>query len=287
MEYLNTVFNGELDIAISIFKNTYPKKFLHQLVSGQLDTDRLDYLKRDSFFTGVTEGGIGTERILKMLNVVDDELVVEEKGIYTVEQFIVARRIMYWQVYLHKTVITGEAMLLKAMQRAKELFETKDLFTTPPMACFFKDKMTIIGPSGDLNVNALTRFADIDDNDIFVSLKEWSKYPDTVISILADGIVNRNLFKVEISNEKYTDNAIRKIKNKIIKKYGLDEHHAEYLVFTDNIINKAYSITNDSSIRIVSKKGKVSEISEVSDVENIAALSKPVEKYFVCYPKNL
>jgi HD superfamily phosphohydrolase len=287
MEYLNNLFGGRLETGIQIFKNDYPKKFLHQLVSGQLDTDRLDYLRRDSFYTGVTEGGIGTDRLLKMLDVADDQLVVEEKGIYTVEQFIVARRIMYWQVYLHKTVISGEVMLKKAMQRAKELYGGDSLFASPALARFFRNKLELVDKTGRVNEEALCFFAELDDSDIIVSLKEWSKHSDKVLSLLAGGIVHRNLFKVEIANEAFKPEYLAKIKQKIKDTYKVSDHETDYLVFTENIINKAYSTGNDTSIRILSKKGKVSEISEVSDVENIAALSKPVEKYFICYPKEL
>jgi HD superfamily phosphohydrolase len=287
MKILNREFNGQLNIGIQIFNNEYPKKYLHQLVSGQLDTDRLDYLKRDSFYTGVTEGGIGTDRLLKMLNVVDDKLVVEEKGIYTVEQFIVARRIMYWQVYLHKTVIACEVMLKKAMQRAKELYSGSNIFSTPSLAWFFENNAEPINGSGEINSEAIHHFANIDDNDIIVSLKEWTKHKDKVISVLADGLINRNLFKIEIADERFKSETIHELKRKTKIKYSVNNEALDYLVISEKIINKAYSTGNDLSIGILSKKGIVSEITKVSDVENIAALSKQVEKYFICYPKDL
>jgi HD superfamily phosphohydrolase len=287
MQYLNRVFKGQLDLGIQIFKNDHSRKFLHQLVSGQLDTDRLDYLKRDSFYTGVTEGGIGTDRLLKMLNVVDDRLVVEEKGIYTVEQFIVARRIMYWQVYLHKTVIAAEEMLKKAMQRAKDLYLSSNLFVTPALAFFLNPEVNLFDRNGNIFDDALSKFAEIDDSDILVCLKEWKKSGDKVLSILAGGIIDRKLFKVEISELPFQETELIKVKQRIKENFGLNDHDAGFLVTSEKIVNRAYSLGDASGIRILTKSGIVSEISEVSDIENITALSKPVEKYFMCYPKNI
>ncbi len=287
MNYFNEIFKGQLELGIEIFKNKHSRKFLHQLVSGQLDTDRLDYLKRDSFYTGVTEGGIGTDRLLKMLNVVDDRLVVEEKGIYTVEQFIVARRIMYWQVYLHKTVIAGEEMLKKAMQRAKELYLTNELFVTPSLAFFFKPDVNVRDTNGSIFKDALSKFAEIDDTDIMVCLKEWKKHKDKVLSILAGGIVDRSLFKVDIAEIPFRKEKLHSVKEDIKKCFGLNDHEAGYMVISEKIVNKAYSLGDATGIKILTKSGNVAEISEVSDIENITALSKPVEKYFICYPKSI
>lgn len=284
MQKLNNEFQGRLSLAIEIFKNVYEKKFLHDLISGQLDADRLDYLKRDSFFTGVTEGGIGTDRIIKMLRVVDDKLVVEEKGIYSVEQFIVARRIMYWQVYFHKAVIASEVMLKKAFERARELHDKKGIYATPALRFFIEN--------GDIDLSdaekfPLDEFARLDDSDINVSLKEWMNDSDIVLSMLATKLVNRDLFKIEISNMKFEHKLIENLKEKLITKYKISENDANYLVFSDKIINKAYSTEHDSRINIIHKSGKVSDIAKASDLNNIKALSEPVEKYFLCYPKDI
>ncbi len=210
MELINEEQHGALELGIKIFSNTYSKKFLHKLVSSQLDTDRLDYLRRDSFYSGVTEGGIGTDRIIKMLNLADDELVIEEKGIYSAEQFIVARRIMYWQVYLHKTVIAAEEMLKKAIKRAAEEAGKNGVFATPALGYFFNHDFN--GPESIKNNSlfsyTIDAFTKLDDNDIIISLKEWMNHPDKVLSILSEGIINRNLFHVDFS--KFCNGAARR-----------------------------------------------------------------------------
>ena len=288
MESLNSKMNRKLTLGIEIFKDQYKKKFLHELVSSQLDMDRLDYLKRDSFYTGVTEGEIGSNRIIKMLRVVNDELVVEEKGIYSVEQFIVARRIMYWQVYLHKTVIAAEMMLRKAIQRAMDLSEKTDIYVTPSLAFFFNNKININSfTSEEIKQDIMDSFAMIDDADIIVSIKEWMNHPDIVLSEICRSLINRELFKVEISNERFCKKRIRLLKEKAAIKFKINDDELDYFVFSDKIMNKAYSTDNDLRINILLKSGKLLDIAEASDLSNITALSKTVEKYFLCYPKML
>ncbi|MCF6184248.1 MAG: HD domain-containing protein [Bacteroidales bacterium] len=289
MEKLNAEFNGEISMGIEIFNNTYSKKFLHKLVSSQLDTDRLDYLKRDSFFTGVTEGGIGTDRIIKMLNVVDDKLVIEEKGIYSAEQFLVARRIMYWQVYLHKTVIAAEEMLKKAIKRAKEESQKNGVFASPALGYFFDHEFNGINeiknkPLLPYTIEAYTK---LDDSDIIVSLKEWMNHSDKILSEISKRLINRNLFHVDFSNKPFDQNTIIKLKEKASVKYKIPVNDADYFVFSDRIKNKAYNIGKDNQITVLMKNGKTADIAEASDLSNIIALSQTVEKYYLCYPKNI
>ncbi len=287
MTEINKEFNGKLTLGIEIFKNKYKRNFLHSLVASQLDMDRLDYLKRDSFYSGVTEGGIGSDRIIKMLKVVNDELAVEEKGIYTVEQFIVARRIMYWQVYLHKTVIAAEEMLKRAILKAKQEYHKNGVFTTPTLAYFFElDSENSRQNNKDMQLT-LNNFAKLDDSDIIVSLKEWMNHSDTALSILSKGIINRDLFKIEISNNKFSSKRINLIKEKVKTKYKIKDEDVDFMVFTDMIKNKAYSTENDMRINIIMNSGKMSDIADASDLSNISALSKTVEKYYLCYPKDL
>jgi HD superfamily phosphohydrolase len=289
MKSINEEFKGELDQTIQVFQNNHPKKFLHSLVSGQLDMDRLDYLKRDSFYSGVNEGEIGSERIIKMLRVVNNELAIEEKGIYSVEQFIIARRIMYWQVYLHKTVIVADEMLKRAIRRATVLSKNVQVFSTPVLSRFINEQITdnSIKESKEKLKKALDAFAELDDSDIIVSLKEWAKHPDTVLSELSRGILNRNLFKIEISHEKFPIEKINRIKQKVKEKYKITDEDTDFLVFTDIIKNKAYSTENDTGINILLNSGKISDIAEASDLSNINTLTATVEKYFLSYPKKL
>lgn len=284
MEKINSETDGNLSLAIDIFKNTYKKKFLHDLVSGQLDADRLDYLRRDSFFTGVTEGGIGTDRIIKMLNVSDDKLVVEEKGIYSVEQFIVARRIMYWQVYFHKAVLAAEVMLKKAIQRAKLLHENSKIQSANSLQFFIDtDEKKFLNK----NNFPIEEFADLDDSDITVSLKSWMKHSDIVLSLLSKKLINRDLFKIEINDQPFNQGIINQFKERAIKKFKISEKEVDFLVFSDKIINKAYSTANDARINILLKSGQILDIAKASDLNNIKALSQTVEKYFLCYPKDI
>jgi HD superfamily phosphohydrolase len=285
MDNLNAAFNGELSLAIKIFQNKYKKKFLHQLVSSQLDMDRLDYLKRDSFFTGVSEGVISTERIIKMLNVVNDELVVEAKGIYSIEKFIIARRLMYWQVYLHKTVLSAENMLVHILKRAKELAEKKvDLFCTPSLRTFLYNKYS----KEDFikNPKVLLAFADLDDYDIMASVKVWASEPekDKVLALLSSMLLNRGLFGVELQNQPFKDDKIASFKKEAKKKLGLTEKEVNYFVFTGNVTNDAYR-SDKIRINILFKDGLVRDIADASDQLSIDVLAKTVKKYYLCFPK--
>jgi HD superfamily phosphohydrolase len=281
MNRLNEHFNGKLTVAIAIFNNEYPKKFLHQLVSSQLDMDRLDYLARDSFFSGVVEGQVGSERILKMLDVVNDQLVVEEKGIYSIEKFIVARRFMYWQVYLHKTVLSAEFMLVNALRRAQALARAgAELHCSPALHYFLYNKVK----QEELlsKPEALQHYASLDDFDIAAALKVWQHHEDRVLSILASQLVNRSLFKIEIQREPFTDERINSEVERISAKHGFTKEEAEYFVIHSSVDNRAYNSQYDV-IRILMKDGSVRDAAEVSDHLNIAALSSVVEKHFVAY----
>jgi HD superfamily phosphohydrolase len=281
MNRLNEHFGGKLTMAIAIFNNEYPKKFLHQLVSSQLDMDRLDYLARDSFFSGVVEGQVGSERILKMLDVVDDQLVVEEKGIYSIEKFIVARRFMYWQVYLHKTVLSAEFMLVNALRRAQVLARSgASLHCSPALHYFLynqvKQEELISKPE------ALQHYASLDDFDIAAALKVWQHHEDRVLSMIATHMVNRSLFKIEIQREPFEALRVEKETERIALKYGLSPEEASYFVIQSSVDNRAYNSQYDV-IRILMKDGSVRDAAEVSDHLNIAALSSVVEKHFVAY----
>jgi HD superfamily phosphohydrolase len=281
MNRLNEHFGGKLTMAIAIFNNEYPKKFLHQLVSSQLDMDRLDYLARDSFFSGVVEGQVGSERILKMLDVVDDQLVVEEKGIYSIEKFIVARRFMYWQVYLHKTVLSAEFMLVNALRRAQVLARSgASLHCSPALHYFLynqvKQEELISKPE------ALQHYASLDDFDIAAALKVWQHHEDRVLSMIATHMVNRRLFKIEIQREPFEALRVEKETERIALKYGLSPEEASYFVIQSSVDNRAYNSQYDV-IRILMKDGSVRDAAEVSDHLNIAALSSVVEKHFVAY----
>jgi hypothetical protein len=285
MDNLNATFKGELSLAIKIFQNKYKKKFLHQLVSSQLDMDRLDYLKRDSFFTGVSEGVISTERIIKMLNVVNDELVVEAKGIYSIEKFIIARRLMYWQVYLHKTVLSAENMLVHILKRAKELAEKKvELFCTPSLRTFLYNKYS----KEDFinNPKVLLAFADLDDYDIMASVKVWAAEPekDKVLALLSSLLLNRGLFGVELQNQPFKDDKIVAFKKDAKKKLGLNEKEVNYFVFTGNVTNDAYR-SDKIRINILFKDGLVRDIADASDQLSIDVLAKTVKKHYLCFPK--
>ncbi len=281
MNRLNEHFQGRLTMAIAIFNNEYPKKFLHQLVSSQLDMDRLDYLARDSFFSGVVEGQVGSERILKMLDVVDDQLVVEEKGIYSIEKFIVARRFMYWQVYLHKTVLSAEFMLVNALRRAQVLARSGAVLHCSPALHYFlynqvKQEELISKPE------ALQHYASLDDFDIAAALKVWQNHDDRVLSTLASQLVNRSLFKIEIQRTPFDDSRLHAEKERIAAKHEFSMEEAEYFVIRSSVDNRAYNSQHDV-IRILMKDGSVRDAAEVSDHLNIAALSSVVEKHFVAY----
>jgi len=282
MNKLNHEFNGKLDLAIQIFNDNHSKKFLHQLVSSQIDMDRLDYLKRDSFFTGVTEGNIGTERIINMLNVVNDELVIEEKGIYSVEKFLIARRLMYWQVYLHKTVLSAEHTLIKILQRAKKLIQSGiNLHASKPLKIFLENEYKLNDLSN--NKNLLYTFSELDDHDIYSCIKEWKNNSDFVLSTLCKRIINREPLKIIIQNSPFTKEELQQIKNKTKKHFKLNNNEIEYLIFTDMVSNNTYH-QSKSQINILMKNGKIMDITEASDQFNIEDLNKTVNKYFLCYP---
>lgn len=281
MERMNKEMNGQLSLAIQIFKDEYPKRFLHQLVSGQLDMDRLDYLRRDSFYTGVTEGNIGSARIIKMLDVADDHLVVESKGIYSIENFLTARRLMYWQVYLHKTSVAYERMLISTLLRAKELASQGiELFASPALHFFLYNN---ISPDTFRNdPECLENFIQLDDNDIWTSLKVWSNHPDKVLSTLSLGMINRNVFKVEISPAPISEERKKELTLQISQQLNISLSEANYFVSTPSIEKNMYESADDS-IDIIYKDGTVKNIAEASDMLNISLLSKKVKKYYICY----
>jgi uncharacterized protein len=287
MNELNRQFKGKLDLAISIFKNQYHKKFLYQLVSSQLDMDRLDYLKRDSFFTGVTEGVIGSDRIIKMLNIVDDKLVVDAKGIYSIEKFLVARRLMYWQVYLHKTVVSAENLLVNILRRAKELANGGlKLFATPSLEFFLYHHVNIeyITGNSEHQKVMIENFSQLDDYDIMASTKVWCECEDPVLALLCKNFINRNLYKIEMSNSPFDNEKIKLLRKATNERLNLNEKDLDYFVFSDSISNNVYSVTDDK-ITILYKTGETTDIAEASDMLNVSVLSKVVKKYFLCYPK--
>ncbi len=285
MDYFNNLHGNKLDIGIDIFNNNYKKKFLHKLVSSQLDMDRIDYLKRDSFFTGVSEGTINYERLINMLDVVNDDLVIEAKGIYSIEKFITARRLMYWQVYLHKTVLVAEYMLMRVLKRANELSKKGyELFCTPSLSYFLKND--IDADTFRANEESLIQFAKLDDFDVLASIKVWVNHNDKVLSTLSKSIINRKLFRIEMQKEKLSENYIEEIKEKTKKKYKLTNAEIDYFVIHDETSNYAYQQGADK-INILYKDGTVHDISEISDDLNISLLSKPITKHFICYPKDI
>jgi len=280
MEKLNEEFDGALTMAIRIFNGTYSKNFLHQLVSGQLDMDRLDYLKRDSFFTGVSEGVISSDRIIEMLDVHHDQLVVEAKGIYSIEKFIIARRLMYWQVYFHKTVLAAEQMLVKALQRAKELsMNGSDLFATPALQVFLKSRLTAADFARDKK--NLETFASLDDYDIFTALKVWSSHPEPVLSTICRGLVDRRLYKCLLQQKPFESRMTDKLKKNAAAQFKVSEADADYFAFTGAIANNAYN-PKEEKINILFKDKQVRDIADASDQLNISVLSGPVTKYFLC-----
>ena len=280
MERMNNEMKGQLSLAIQIFKDEYPKKFLHQLISSQLDMDRLDYLRRDSFYTGVTEGNIGSARIIKMLNVKDDHLVVDSKGIYSIENYLMARRLMYWQVYLHKTSVAAEKMLVSALLRAKELANKGvELFASPALHFFlYNDINADIFKSSPI---CLENYIKLDDNDIWTSLKIWCDHPDTILSTLSQGLINRKLFKVEVSENAVSKERKREILQSISSQLHITQKEAEYFLFVSTIGKDMYS-KEDDSIEIMYKDGTTRDIAYASDMLNISTLSKKVRKYYIC-----
>lgn len=283
MEVLNEEFDGRLTLAIRIFKGDYPKHFLPQLVSSQLDLDRMDYLNRDSFFTGVSEGVISFDRIIKMFNVLDKELVIEEKGIYSIEKFLIARRLMYWQVYLHKTVVAGEMVLVKILERAKYLAtHGEELFATPALQHFLKNEITETEFfKGETH---LAHFSRLDDQDIFASVKVWVNHSDRILGQLCSMLTQRNLYKVEISNEAPEESRVQELRSRIADVLNLDEAEACYFVFTDVIRNRAYN-AGSGNINILLKNNTIVDIAKASDLSNLASLDKTVKKHILCYPR--
>ncbi len=277
MKVLNQQFDGQLTLAIEIFTDTYPKKFLHQLISSQLDMDRLDYLRRDSFYTGVSEGQVSTERLISMLNVADDQVVVDAKGIYSVEKFIIARRLMYWQVYLHKTVLSAEFLLIKILMRAKEIY-TPEMPMPAVLRKFISEK---VSHNYD---QLLSDYALLDDFDVMSAIKEWSFSKDFVLSKMCKMLLNRKLLGVAVSDVKHSQQEMDDHLKRVMKHYNITEAEARYFVFETEMVNNAYDTTHDR-INLLYKNGSLQDISEAADQLNISALSKPVVKHFLFYPK--
>ncbi|MCD7971513.1 MAG: HD domain-containing protein [Candidatus Azobacteroides sp.] len=283
MKKINEEMDGQLDISLAIFNDEYPKRFLHQLISGQLDMDRLDYLRRDSFFTGVTEGNIGSARIIKMLNVKNDKLVVDAKGIYSIENFLTARRLMYWQVYLHKTAVSSEKMLMNTLVRAKELVEKGiKVFASPALSYFLENKVTNEDFRKDKKV--LNYFSLLDDTDIWSALKVWINHEDKVLSTLSNFLIHRKLFKIEISSQPFEKEVIQGHLSRVAEKLAISEKEAAYLVHTDTISTNMYN-REDDRIGILYNDGNVKDIAEASDMLNISLLAKKVKKYYLCYAR--
>ena len=281
MNSLNQEFDGALELALQIFQDKYPKRFLHDLVSSQLDMDRLDYLKRDSFFTGVSEGVVSNQRIIKMFHVVNDEIVIKEKGIYSIEKFIVARRLMYWQVYLHKTVLSAEFLLAKIIERARELINNGEkLLVLPSLKYFFENT---IYKENISEYDFLTAFSKLDDYDVLYSVKVWADSNDQVISKLSQMLINRKLLKVKISHHKFTNDEIEEMKQYHQKKLGFSNLEMNYFVFQNQMTNNAYDPRKDE-IKILFNNGTLKDITLASDNLNISALSKPVKKYYLFAP---
>jgi hypothetical protein len=288
MKKINEEFNGKLDLAIEIFTGMYYRKFFHELISGQIDMDRLDYLRRDSFFTGVIEGSVGSDRIIRMLNVVDDSLVVDEKGIYSIEKFLIARRLMYWQVYMHKTVLSSESPLVNILKRAKEIANGGyDLYTTPALRFFLYNNIgyTDLIDDGRFTPGLIaSNFTRLDDSDIFVSAKYWTDHSDKVLSDLSGRLLRRDLFAIELQNEPFSLERVNDLGNIAKKMINIKPGLIDYYVFTNSISNLAY--TPDAPVvKILLKSGKTADISTVSDMFDHRFLSERITKYFLCYPK--
>jgi HD superfamily phosphohydrolase len=279
MQGLNEANNGLLQTAIDIFTNNYKKPFLHQLVSGQLDVDRMDYLTRDSFFTGVSEGVIGYDRILKMLTVHEGELMVEEKAIYTIEKFLVSRRLMYWQVYLHKTVVSAEKMLVRIIERAKALIAAGA--TVPATSATFDFFLQFNGNSDDIG-QYLDKFCLLDDYDVLATIKNWTTHPDKVLSILCRGLTERRLLKAKLQSAPFTDAEVQAMKDGVCGKLGISQAEAAYLVFTGEAVNTTYD-PSEERINILFKDGSVKDISQVDNALIQHNLSRPVKKFYICY----
>ncbi len=283
MNKLNDEFGGQLTLAIQVFKGEYHRKFMLQLISSQLDMDRMDYLKRDSFYSGVAEGNINSDRLIQMMNVVDDVLVIEEKGIYSVEKFLMARRLMYWQAYLHKTSLVAENMLVRVLKRAKELSQKGIVLPcSEPLLYFMQHKVEL----ADFDDAVLERFSQLDDTDIIAALKAWQSHNDFILSNLSKMIVNRDLLKIKLNSEKYTPEDVEELKSKLTNFYRISQQEASYFIFKGKIKNQAYN-KDVEPIKILKKDRTIEDVVEASDQLNLKALSKPVTKYFICFPKVL
>ena len=283
MEQINREMNGALNLALKIFKDEYPKHFLHQLISSQLDMDRLDYLRRDCFFTGVNEGNIGSARIIKMLNVVDDQLVVESKGIYSIENYLTSRRLMYWQVYLHKTAVAYEKVLVNTLLRAKHLArEDKDVFAPPCLKYLLYNDVN--GEMFRNDPEALSNYGQLDDNDIWSAMKVWAQSNDKILSLLAKDMLDRNIFKVEVSNEPITAEREETLREQLSQAFGISKEETNYL-FSVNTIQKDMYDVNDDRISILFKDGTTKDIAESSEILNVGLLSKKIRKYYLCYQR--
>jgi HD superfamily phosphohydrolase len=290
MKKLNEVYGGRLDLAIEIFRGNYKRKFLHELIAGQMDMDRLDYLRRDSFFTGVIEGSVGSDRIIRMLNVVNDSLVMDEKGIYSLEKFLIARRLMYWQVYMHKTVLSSESLLAKVLKRAKDLAgQGIDLFATPALRFFLYNNISPkdFGPSGLFSPGLIAfNFTRLDDTDILASAKYWADHTDSVLSDLSGRLTSRNLLSVELQNGPFSESRLKELRERTVKLLKINREMTDYYVYTDSISN--HTFTPDApEVRILLKNRTISDITEVSDMFEHRLLSERVTKYFLCYPKEI
>jgi len=284
MQELNKQMDGRLTTAIDIFTGKHPKPFLHQLVSSQLDVDRLDYLNRDSFYTGVAEGTVGSDRIIKMMGVVNDELVVEEKGIYSVEKFLLARRLMYWQVYLHKTVISAENLLVNILKRAKYIAERGEVINATKALSYFL-YLPKIESSSHLNLDIAEHFARLDDYDIFASAKDWISHSDQILSKLSSMLINRQLLKIKLDSQPYSSITASEFRSAWMEK-GYSEEESRYFIFGGEIANSAYN-NSEEKINILLKSGQVIDIREASDQMRLSVLSESTRKYFFCYPKEL
>ena len=283
MNQLNNEFNGQLSLAIKVFKGDYHRKFMLQLISSQLDMDRMDYLKRDSFYTGVAEGNINSDRLIQMMNVVDDVLVLEEKGIYSIEKFLMARRLMYWQAYLHKTSLVAELILTKTLKRAKELTQKGVVLPSSPSLLFFMQNKIELE---DFNYDVLDKFAQLDDYDIVSALKSWQHHDDFILRSLSKMIINRDLLKIKLSSEKFPTEEIHELIERFAAKNQISQQDAAYFVFKGKIKNQAYNKTAEP-IHILKKDKTIEDVVEASDQLNLKALSKPVTKYYICFPKQL
>ena len=284
MEQINHEMEGALNLALKIFKGDYPKKFLHELISSQLDMDRLDYLRRDSFFTGVTEGNIGSARIIKMLDVVDDKLVVNSKGIYSIENYLTTRRLMYWQVYLHKTTVAFEKMLVNTLRRAKLLaHQGKELFASPALRYFLYNDLDAAFFEAHQE-EALRNYGLLDDSDIWCALKDWMNSDDQILSLLATNLINRHIFRVEIHEEPVTQERIDEVLKILMAYYGISREEASYLISVDIIEKDMYDV-NDDRIDILYRDGTIRDIADASEILNVALLSKKIRKYYLCFQR--